>query len=256
MKKKFVLTAGALIGAACIGLCACSADYGGWGSEPGWSGEMLSPDAVVGGNYDYEPVIEKDFTATADKASSYFSLDRNTATYSLVRRQINMGRTVAPDSVRIEEMINYFGYDFTAPTDKAVALSSYLAPCPWNDENYLMLAGVKTSEYNLDAEACNYVFLIDVSGSMSGADRIGLAQKGICKLVDNLGDNSVVSIVTYANGVRTPLSGVECTDAGKAKIKEAVNKLNANGGTNGSGGLKKAYQLAENRFFQGGTSRG
>ncbi|MDE6667203.1 MAG: von Willebrand factor type A domain-containing protein [Clostridia bacterium] len=256
MKKKFALTSVALIGAACIGFCACSASNEGWSGDNGWSGEIASPDAVApGNNYDYNPVIETDFKTTKDEASSYFSLDRNTATYSLVRRQITNNRTVAADSVRIEEMINYFGYDFTAPTDKAVAVSSYLAPCPWNEENMLMLAGVKTSEYNVDSDACNYVFLIDVSGSMNGKDRIGLAKYGINKLVDNLDDNSTVSLVTYASGVKTHLAGVGCTAKGKTDIKSTVDGLIARGATNGGDGLKRAYDLAEKNFIQNGNNR-
>lgn len=254
MKKKWALISVSLIGAACIGLCACDAG-GGWRDSGSWGGDMLSPDAVSG-NYDYNTVIENGFKNTADEASSYFSLDRNTATYSLVRRQLNNGWHIAPDSVRIEEMINYFGYDFAAPEDdKAVALSSYLAPCPWNSENMLMLAGVKTSEYNLDAEACNYVFLMDVSGSMSGKDRIDLAKHGINKLVDNLSDNSVVSLVTYASGVKTVLSGKECTDDNKNVIKKAVNDLTARGSTNGGDGLERAYALAQNSFIPHGNNR-
>ncbi len=258
MKKKFALTAVALMGAACVGFCACSAAGDNWSGEGGWSGDLVIGEGegfAPGGNYDYSPIIENGFKTTDKEASSYFSLDRNTATYSLVRRQINSNRTIAPDSVRIEEMINYFGYDFTAPTDKAVAVSSYLAPCPWNEENYLMLAGVKTKEYNLQSDACNYVFLIDRSGSMSGSDRLGLAKKGIKKLVDNLGDNDTVSLVTYANGVDVRLDGVECSDSGKTQIKSKIDGLNASGGTNGGDGLKKAYEAAERHYISDGNNR-
>lgn len=253
MKKKWALISVSLIGAACIGLCACSGGWHGGGWEGGYP-PFNSMEAEAG-NYDYNSVVENGFKNVEDEASSYFSLDRNTATYSLVRRQITSGYTVAPDSVRVEEMINYFGYDFAAPTDKAVEVSSCLAPCPWNEENYLMLAGVKTAEYNLKADACNYVFLIDVSGSMEGADRLGLAKKGISKLVDNLGNNDMVSLVTYANGVKTVFSGIACTANGKTEIKNKVNGLNARGGTNGGDGLQRAYKLAENRFIEGGNNR-
>ena len=258
MKKKLALISAFIIGAACIGLCACSA--GGLDGEGNWGGGVApgvteGETGTPGNNYDYNSIIENGFKTTAEEASSYFSLDRNTATYSLVRRQINSGRTIAPDSVRIEEMINYFGYDFAAPTEKAVEVSSYLAPCPWNAENFLLLAGVKTSEYNLDAEACNYVFLIDVSGSMSGSDRIDLAKKGINKLLDNLGENSKVSLVTYASGVKTRLDGVECNQNGKAQIKSAINGLTAYGATNGGDGLQRAYNLANKHFIQDGNNR-
>ncbi len=250
MKKKFALISVSLIGAACVGLSACSGyDNGGdWGGAP-------DPSYTEVGNYDYNSIVENGFKSVGEAPSSYFSLDRNTATYSLVRRQINNGQTVAPDSVRIEEMINYFGYDFAAPTEKAVEVSSYLAPCPWNEENHLMLAGVKTAEYNIENENCNYVFLIDVSGSMAGEDRIGLAKYGIEKLVDGLGENDVVSLVTYASGVKTVLEGKECTADNKTDIKKAVNGLVANGATSGGDGLERAYRLAENRFIAGGNNR-
>ncbi|MDE7082385.1 MAG: von Willebrand factor type A domain-containing protein [Clostridia bacterium] len=253
MKKKLALISISLIGAACVGFCACSAG-GGWISGDGWGG-TTSPSDFEAGNYDYNSVTENGFKTVEAEPSSYFSLDRNTATYSLVRRQITDGRTVAPDSVRIEEMINYFDYDFTAPTEKAVEVSSYLAPCPWNEENMLMLAGVKTAEYDLDGENCNYVFLIDVSGSMAGEDRIGLAKHGICKLVDGLGANDAVSLVTYASGVKTVLEGKECTADNKTAIKNAVNKLVASGATSGGDGLERAYRLAESRFIAGGNNR-
>lgn len=254
MKKKFALISVSLICAACVGLCACNAGDDNWNGDGGYGRYDVMTDADAG-NYDYNAVIENGFKTVENEQSSYFSLDRNTATYSLVRRQINDGYSISPDSVRVEEMINYFGYGFAAPTDKAVEVSSYLAPCPWNEENYLMLAGVKTAEYSLEASACNYVFLIDVSGSMGGADRIGLAKSGICKLTDSLGASDVVSLVTYANGVKTVLSGKECTPEGKAEIKKAVNGLVANGATNGGDGLERAYNLAQDRFIEGGNNR-
>lgn len=250
MKKKIALISVSLIGAACVGLCACS----GYDNGDNW-GAPNAPNDFAAGNYDYNSVIENGFKTVEAEPSSYFSLDRNTATYSFVRRQINNGMQIAPDSVRIEEMINYFGYDFAAPADKAVEVSSYIAPCPWNEENYLMLAGVKTAEYNLAGENCNYVFLIDVSGSMGGEDRIGLAKHGICKLVDGLGTNDVVSLVTYASGVKTVLDGKECTADNKTAIKNAVNGLVAKGATNGGDGLERAYGLAQNRFIAGGNNR-
>lgn len=250
MKKKFALISLALIGAACVGLCACS----GYGNGDNW-GAPNAPNGFAVGNYDYNSIIENGFKTVGEEPSSYFSLDRNTATYSLVRRQINSGMQIAPDSVRIEEMINYFDYGFAAPTDRAVEVSTCLAPCPWNGENMLMLAGVRTAEYDLDGENCNYVFLIDVSGSMAGEDRIGLAKHGIGKLVDGLGENDVVSLVTYASGVKTVLDGKECTLENKTAIKEAVNGLVASGATSGGDGLERAYRLAENRFISGGNNR-
>ena len=207
------------------------------------------------GNYVYGDIIEQGFKDVSEESSSYFSLDRNTATYSLVRRQIENGWTVSPDSVRVEELINYFDFDFAAPEEKAVAVSAYLGECPWEDSHKLMLAGIKTAEMNIDAVNGNYVFLIDVSGSMSGDDRLGLAKKGLNKLVDGLGDGDKISIVTYASGVKEVLDGGECSEIGKDEVKAAINGLKAGGATYASGGLEMAYRLAEKHYITGGNNR-
>lgn len=250
MKRLIKISMAVAAGAACIYLCAC-----GSGREP--TGAPPGSNIIYGtaGSFEYNSITENGFTSVAEEASSYFSLARNTATYSLIRRQITDGRQIQPDSVRIEEMINYFDYDFTAPTEKALAVSSYIAPCPWNNENMLMLAGIKSAKYCLDGSGCNYVFLIDVSGSMQGGDRIDLAKYGICKLVDNLEEGDIVSLVTYASGVNTVFDGKECTEENKEYIKNKVNGLRAYGATNGGDGLERAYGIAQSRFIEGGNNR-
>lgn len=231
--------------------CGGSDDLGGSFSQD--SGYPYEESAD--GNYVYDSIEEQDFALVSENPSSYFSLDRNTATYSYVRRQLNDGQKISPDSVRVEEMINYFDYDFPAPADKAIGVSAYLADCPWNSENKLMLVGVKTSLSELETENANYVFLIDVSGSMAGKDRLGLAVKGMEKLTDSLGDKDVVSVVTYASGVNKVLDGVECSADGKKTIKNAVNNLAASGSTAGGEGLLLAYETARNHFIENGNNR-
>lgn len=248
-----------------LSFAACSAGGDFWGDNlgdmsgaPGAAPDADAPDEDAGNsddNYVYDEIVEQGFKNVADEASSYFSLDRNTANYSQVRSQINYGWKVSPNSVRIEELINYFDYDFEAPADKAVGVSTYLADCPWNEEHKLMLAGVKTTEMNLADVNGNYVFLIDVSGSMSGDNRIGLAKRALNKLVDGLGDNDVVSIVTYASGVSTVLDGGECSQQGKAAVKSKINGLKASGSTYGSAGLQRAYEIAEKHYISGGNNR-
>lgn len=259
MKKK-LLWCVAAVTAACTVLSACSAknigdsnSIGGVvtpppASEPDWAG-----DGDPG--YVYGDIIEQGFKNTKSEPSSYFSLDRNTATYSIVRSRIENGYNIDPLSVRVEEMINYFNYDFAAPEDKAVGVSAYLADCPWNSDNKLMMAGIKTSEISLSGLNSNYVFLIDVSGSMAGTDRIGLAKTGVYELLKNLGENDCVSLVTYASGVNTVLEGVECTEDGKSCIQSAVQQLKASGATNGGDGLERAYRIAGERFIEGGNNR-
>ena len=263
--KKFLTTLAAcgLATVSAFSFSACSpmsngyGDYGWSGSyAPGNSADSESSDSATGGeNFVHGQVIEQDFTATAEKSSSYFSLNRNTASYSQIRYQIENGWTISPDSVRVEELINYFNYDFDAPEEKAVAVSAYLGDCPWENTHKLMLAGIKTDEMKLDAVNGNYVFLIDVSGSMSGDDRLGLAKKGLNKLVDGLGDGDVVSIVTYASGVKTVLDGGECSESGKADVKSKISGLKAGGSTFGSAGLQRAYEIAEKHYITGGNNR-
>lgn len=230
----------------------------GMGSPDYVSGDAVNDDCPAesgGDNYVYNGIVEQDFTNVANAASSYFSLDRNTASYSQIRSQIENGWTISPYSVRIEELINYFDYDFEAPADSAVGVSAYLSDCPWNDNHKLMLAGIKTVEKKCNSVNGNYVFLIDVSGSMSGDSRLGLAKYGLNKLVDNLGEGDKVSIVTYASGVNTVLDSGECSAEGKANVIAKINGLKAAGATYASGGLEKAYELAQKNFISDGNNR-
>lgn len=256
MNKK-ILSVLAALSALSVAFAGCAAagkeDGAHWPSEP--DAPLYDDENHGDGNYVYDGFKEQDFSLVSEKPSSYFSLDRNTAGYSLMRSQINYGTKIMPDSVRIEELINYFDYSYPAPDGAAVNVSTYLSDCPWNDSSKLMLVGLKTTEMNLSGSNANYVFLIDVSGSMSGDSRLGLAKKGLNTLVDNLGENDLVSVVTYANGVKEVLNGEECSENGKAIIKESISSLVAGGGTNGGDGLERAYRIAAEHFITGGNNR-
>jgi len=245
MKKLICALAAAT--AVCLTFTACSA------ADPWW--DYPSYD-YADDSYVYDKITEIGFKEVADEPSSHFSLDANTACYSLVRRQIESGYKVSPTSVRIEELLNYFDYSYPAPENgEAVKVSGYLSDCPWNSESKLMLAGVKTEEKNLGDVNGNYVFLIDVSGSMSGDNRLGLAKEGLKYLVDNLTDNDTVSIVTYASGIRKVLDGAECSAENKNNIKNAISALRTGGATNGRGGLELAYETCANHYITGGNNR-
>lgn len=259
MKK--ILACVAALAASCLLFSACSGAFNDKeGYYPGWPGGMFDAEATPDGGWEegngfhYDSIVEVGFTDVADEASSYFSLDRNTASYSQIRSAIENGYKVAEDSVRIEELINYFDYNFPAPTEKSVGVTTALSDCPWNEESKLMSVGIKTTEMKNENNA-NYVFLIDVSGSMSGDNRLGLAKKGFNLLLDGLGDKDVVSIVTYASGVKTVLDGGECTQKGKDKIRDAISKLVASGATSGGDGLERAYKIAQKHFITGGNNR-
>ena len=263
--KKRILGGLAVLAAAAIGLAGCGMPHGGddWSGWPngGMGGES---DGGPSGNFQYDSIIEQDFYNTAERPSSYFSLDRNTASYSQVRAQINSGYKVAVDSVRTEEMINYFDFDYPAPEEgEELKVSAYLTDCPWNAEHKLATFGIRTEERVLPEDAKNnYVFLLDVSGSMSarvqgldGMSCFDLVKYGIGVLVEGLSENDRVSIVTYASGVREALEPTLATEQGKADIMKVVNKLESSGSTNGSGGINLAYEVAERYYAEDGNNR-
>ncbi len=269
MKKK--LFAGIAL-AAVFALAGCSGAYNGGGDM--WGGSTAPGDSWMeagdasdageaGGSYQYDSIVETNFRTTAEEDSIYFSLDRNTANYSQVRAQLNMGSSIAADSVRIEELINYFSYDYPAPEEgEVMAASAYLTECPWEPAHRLVTVGVKTEEKILTAERNNYVFLIDVSGSMGarvrgleGISCLDLAKTGLEKLVAGLQDNDTVAIATYAGRAGQALEPTMATEEGKTSILRTIEGLTAYGSTNGSGGLEVAYDLAERHFSENGNNR-
>lgn len=266
MKKKLLVLTAVCAAAACLTFTACgkkggdsSSSWNGPSSPSGAGNYWQIGDSVEsddgGNNYQYGEITEAAFTNVSQSASSYFSLDRNTAGYSYVRAQITADSKISPSSVRVEELINYFDYSYPQPESEAVAVSAYLSPCPWNVSHKLVTVGVTTKNESIDAQNGNYVFLVDVSGSMSGDNRLGLAKYGFNTLLDNLGGGDVVSIVKYASGMEVVADGIECTEEGKAAAKDKMNSLQAYGATNGAGGLELAYQTAQKHFITGGNNR-
>ena len=275
--KKIVV--GGLSVLLCLMLCACSGgaetfiddpdhgaapDGGAQGPQGGVSGEDSSFPWESDGqpNYGYDAVVEQGFYDTAEAPSSYFSLDRNTANYAYVRAQIMGEDKVAPDSVRLEELVNYFSYDYPAPeAGEGIAVTPYLADCPWNAEHKLLTLGIRTETAQRTGSG-NYVLLVDVSGSMGGVvsgtegqTRLDLVKLGANKLVDSLGADDHLSIVTYANGAETVLASTAATEENKPVIRNAIAKLTSYGSTYGSGGLERAYAEAEKYAAEAGNSR-
>ena len=236
----------------CLALfAACSA-----GGPDGWFGNLsFSPEAMNDSNYQSEEIVENSFVSTADEPNSYFSLDRNTASYSLMRRQIEMGLKLNSASVRLEEYINYFNYDYARPTgEDALAMSGSVFDCPWNEAHKLLTIGVAAEEVTFEnAKPNNIVFLIDTSGSMDFNDRLPLIQQAFTMLLDYLGDEDVISIVTYAGDSRVALEGARGME--KTRIANVLQDLMAGGSTNGAGGIQKAYAVAEKYFIEGGNNR-
>ncbi|MBP9996791.1 MAG: VWA domain-containing protein [Lachnospiraceae bacterium] len=206
----------------------------------------------------YTKQEENDFTAVATNPLSTFAADVDTASYSNFRRMVTDGYDIydIPEgSIRAEEMINYFDYDYVSPEgDDTFAVKGEITDCPWNKDSKLLTMGIKAKEVEDTADVkSNIVFLIDVSGSMSDYDKLPLLQMGFEMLIDELDENDRVSIVTYASDSDVVIAGVPGNK--KAKLKKAMNSLEASGSTNGGSGIKKAYKLAEKNFIKGGNNR-
>lgn len=207
------------------------------------------------GSEEYAQVEENGYKLVSREPVSTFSTDVDTASYANARRMLNMGEAVYPDSVRAEEFINYFTYNYKQPDgDHPIALTTELANCPWNENAKLLLVGVQAKEIKQETRPpMNIVLLIDVSGSMSTADKLPLAVTAFKLLSENLDDNDRVSIVTYSGEERVVLDGAKGSD--RAQIAEALDSLSAHGSTAGEAGIKKAYSLAEKYFIKGGNNR-
>lgn len=209
-------------------------------------------------NEEYSKWEEKGFVNVMKEPLSTFAADVDTASYSNLRRMIRDGwdlENLPEGSVRIEEMLNYFSYDFEEPQgQEPFGVTTQIGPCPWNDEAELLMIGLKTESVNYDyAPPSNLVFLLDVSGSMSDPDKLPLLQESFTTLTDSLTDKDRISIVTYASEDKVVLQGARGDE--KKKIKKALNKLKASGGTYGSKGIERAYELAEEYFIEGGNNR-
>ncbi len=207
---------------------------------------------------EYSVVDENGFKSVAKSPLSTFSADVDTASYSNIRRMINEGYGVddIPDgSVRIEEMVNYFSYNYNQPEDgEPFGVTATISSCPWNEDNELLVLGLQTEAIDFtEAADSNIVFLIDVSGSMYTDNKLPLLKKSFELMLDSLGEKDKVSIVTYAGGDEVILRGVPASN--KKTILDAFDSLEAGGSTNGADGIVTAYELAENYFIEGGNNR-
>ena len=203
----------------------------------------------------YTNIVENDFIKATDETKTSFCMRIDKASYSNVRRIINQDMKVPTDAVRIEEMLNYFNFNYSEPPPGDVfKLSSQLTSCPWNTEHQLLFLDVSARKLDLDkVPPTNLVFLIDVSGSMDMPNRLPLIKAAFQLLVKNLRQKDTVSIVVYGGTVGIwlkPTSGGE-----KDKISKSIEQLNASGDTPGEAAIRTAYKLAETTFIKGGNNR-
>ncbi|MCU0450235.1 MAG: von Willebrand factor type A domain-containing protein [Bernardetiaceae bacterium] len=203
----------------------------------------------------YTKLGENPFQSTKREPLSTFSIDVDAASYANLRRMINNGQQPPTDAVRIEEMINYFGYDYPQPTDgHPFSITTEAAPCPWNPQNQLVLIGLqgkKIATENLPPN--NLVFLIDVSGSMSDEHKLPLLKSAFKLLVKQLREQDRVAIVVYAGAAGVVLPSTAGSE--KTTILTALDRLEAGGSTAGGQGIELAYRLAADHFLPNGNNR-
>jgi Ca-activated chloride channel family protein len=206
-------------------------------------------------NERYAQIADNPVKLVAEAPVSTFSVDVDTGSYSNVRRMLNAGSLPPSDAVRVEELINYFPYDYAQPTDgRPFAVHTQMAPAPWNAERVLLRVAIKGKDVAKQSlPPANLVFLVDVSGSMNSPDKLPLLKSSLKLLVDEMRPQDRISLVTYASGTQTVLQPTSGAD--KAKIKAAIDALRASGSTAGASGIQLAYSAAQHGFIEGGINR-
>ena len=203
----------------------------------------------------YDRISENQWHEVSHRPLSTFSADVDTASYSNVRRFLNNGEAPPKDAVRIEELINYFQYDYSEPRNgKPIAVTTALGECPWNPRHRLALIGLQARK--IDASSIpprNLVFLIDVSGSMMDANKLPLVKASLAMLAPNLTARDRIAIVVYAGNTGLVLPSTSGSDT--TTILDALRRLEAGGSTNGGAGLALAYHVAHDNFIEGGVNR-
>lgn len=232
-----------------LSLYSCG-DFSGFGSlgENDFGNEL--------GGDQYNKIVENPFVKVEEEPVSTFSIDADGASYANVRRYIQQeGRLPVRDAIRTEEFINYFdlGYSYVHSQDP-ISLNGEVSPCPWNPENKLIRIGIQGKPIPEDElPRSNYVFLLDISGSMSSGDKLDLLKKGFLSFVDVIKDDDQVAIVTYGSSSGVALKSTPGSN--KKKIREAISKLDSGGGTAGADGIITAYEIAGQNFVKGGNNR-
>lgn len=226
-------------------------------SAPSFADEALPPPAYLEQGRDhFEAIATNPLKITAEEPVSTFSLDVDTASYSFTRAAINNGVLPQEDAVRVEELVNYFPYDYPAPESRDAPFRPTVTvlPTPWNAATKLVHIGIKGFDIAAaERPRANLVFLIDTSGSMNEPNRLPLLANSLKLLLDTLSPDDTVSIVAYAGSAGTVLEPTGAAE--KGKITAALGNLRAGGSTAGGEGIRQAYQLAKASFVEGGINR-
>jgi Ca-activated chloride channel homolog len=221
--------------------------------RPSYEQDNREPIRQPGNTESYSAIDESPFQRPTDKPLSTFSIDVDTAAYSNARRMITNGQAPPKDAVRIEELLNYFSYNYAQPqNNEPFSVSTDVTQAPWNPQHKLVRIGLKGKQLQ-EVPPSNLTFLIDVSGSMSAPNRLPLVQRSLCLLTQQLKANDRVSIVVYAGQaglVLPPTSGDQ-----KDRIFDAIDRLRAGGSTAGGAGIELAYKEAQKSLIKGGNNR-
>jgi Ca-activated chloride channel family protein len=203
----------------------------------------------------YAPIYENQFLSPLNQPLSTFSIDVDTASYANTRRFLTSGRLPPRNAVRIEELVNYFRYDYPQPKEgQPFSVNMEVAECPWREGHLVLRVGLKGKDIERSKRpSSNLVFLLDVSGSMSDENKLPLLKTAMKLLVNELGENDRVSIVAYAGDAGLKLPSAHGHE--QKRINAAIDSLSAGGSTNGSAGIELAYEQATSHFIKEGANR-
>ena len=208
------------------------------------------------GGEQFEDYGENDWTDSSVDPLATFSIDVDSASYAIARRDLNSAQLPQPAGIRVEEFINVFDYGYAGPDDLETPFALHVesAPSHFGEGLQLLRVGIQGFETDPgDRAPANLVFLIDTSGSMRGASKLGLVQYALNTLLNSLGPDDTLSIVTYSGRAETLLAPSHVDD--RATIRDAIDRLSAGGSTNGADGIRTAYEIAQSVFLEGGTNR-
>lgn len=239
-----------------IVLGACSKGFSGlyMDAEANFMGIGFQSEDFPSGDR-FDEIVENPFVKVSEEPKSTFSVDADGAAFAYFRRMMNLRNQLPAGAVRIEEYLNYFTFDYADPAGgETLALNAETGPCPWNPDHRLLRLGLKGKTLSAqETPLANYVFLVDVSGSMSSNDKLPLLKTCLKCMLTEMNPEDQVSIVTYSGKSETLLRPTKVREANK--ITKAIRKLSANGSTNGGDALRDAYKLAKESFIQAGNNR-
>ncbi len=240
------------VGLAGVG---CGGDYGHDGYYNGYPGDYGYSEASEDRFNDFG---ENEFIETGEENTSSFSIDVNTASYTIMRRDLTSSRLPNPDSVRTEEYINFFRFDYPNPQEDPFSVNMEVAPSYFGGDEesdlHLLRIGVRGKDVSIEEmKPTNLVFLVDISGSMNRETRLPLAKEAMHEMLDHLRPTDTIAMQTYASGSDTVLQPTPVSSRGQ--IESAIDSLVAQGATHAEGGIIQAYNLAEQGFIEGGNNR-